>query len=211
MDSSRPHTLSQLHQQHREARRRGALRGPAALQSATPRPAPPRPAPPPAVEPAPAVGGLPGQIQMTMESVENVQRAPAGTRFYCVADPQGKTHCAASAANQALGPEQRSRLAGQEVEPLRPDHRGTGHQQVARRAGIAFDEATARVGFVEGEGYGLSLTKHNDCERSYTFTSAFNCKVTPHGGRTLTSQQAQHFEQHLEASFPPCALDSQEG
>ncbi len=164
-----------------------------------------------AVSPVTDVADVPGDsgsagVRMTAESIENIQRAPAGTRFFCMASDDGETHCAASRGPQALEASEQSKLRGVVVDPIAPGRAGTGHQQVAKLAGMKFDEATARVGYVEGEGLGLSVTKHDDCRRSYSFTSAFNIKVTPNGSRTLPSDVADPMKEELEASFPPCRL-----
>lgn len=145
---------------------------------------------------------------MTDESRDNITRAPDGTSFYCVTEPNGRTHCAASTNMGDLAPEERSRLGGAEVAPITPDGRGTGHQQVARRVGVEFDEASARVGYVEGEGYGSSLHKRDACNRDYTFRSAFNAKTNPYGSRQMPTPMAQRFEAGMEAAFPPCPCEA---
>ncbi|MBH25816.1 MAG: hypothetical protein CMH57_15525 [Myxococcales bacterium] len=145
--------------------------------------------------------------RITTESRENIERAPEGTRFYCVASEGGDVHCAASRGQGDLPSEARSTLAGQSVEPISPSYLGTGHQQVARLAGLTFDEATARVGYVDGEGYGLSIEKVDACERRYTWRSAFNCKVSPDGSRTLPDPIAHVIQSGVESSFPPCPCE----
>lgn len=142
-------------------------------------------------------GVLPARVELTEESAENVRRAPVGTGFFCVTEPGGRTHCAASAA---LGEGERSRLGGQEVGAVHPGWAGTGHQQVARLAGVRFAEETARQGFVEGEGYGSSLWKGEEGRR-YGFRSAFNSKVSADGDRELPEVLARRFEAGMEASL----------
>ena len=150
------------------------------------------------------------EIALTAESRDNIQRAPVGTRFYCVADTEGTTHCAASRSRVALQDAERSALAGQSLEPIAPGYAGTGHQQVARAAGIAFDEQTARVGYVDGEGYGLSIEKLGECQRSYSFRSAFNRTCSPDGGREMPVALAERFERGIENAFPACHIDRTE-
>lgn len=145
-------------------------------------------------------------VNLTPESRDNIQRAPAGTRFFCVADTEGTTHCAASRARDALSDSQKSTLGGDLLEPIAPSYAGTGHQQVARAAGIGFDEATARVGYVDGDGYGLSIEKVNDCQRNYSFRSAFNRKCSPEGGREMPAEFAERFERGIENAFPACII-----
>ncbi|MEO1269037.1 MAG: hypothetical protein AAFX99_13130 [Myxococcota bacterium] len=144
---------------------------------------------------------------LTEESRDNIDRAPDGTRFYCVSTEEGTVHCAASRGTRNLEPHEQSSLGGQLVDPIAPSFQGTGHQQVARRAGLEFDDATARVGYVDGEGYGLSITKVDACQRDYTWTSAFNRKACPQGSRILPQEMAQTIQAGVEASFPACPCD----
>lgn len=106
---------------------------------------------------------------------------------------------------------QKSTIKGEVIEPIRHGAQGrSGHQQVAMKAGMSFDQASARVGYVNGEGYGISIEKHDDCHRSYTYTSAFNCKATPHGGRTMTEEMAEHFHHSIENAFVGCGCPLEE-
>jgi hypothetical protein len=146
---------------------------------------------------------FPDPIHLTDESLNNVQKTPPGTRFYCMISPQGDAHCAASKGPTPLPPSAHSHLNGQPVAPLEPNGLGTGHQQVARAVGIPFDEQSARVGYVEGEGFGFSLQKNDDCDRAYTFESAFNEKL---GDRTLPQPLSDQLHQQVEAAFPPCPV-----
>jgi hypothetical protein len=165
---------------------------------------PPAQTPPAQTPPAPTdPNAFPAHVALTPESLDNVQRAPDGTRFYCMVSPVGEAHCAASQGPTPLPQTARSQIKGQPLPPLAPDGRGTGHQQVARAAGIPFDEASARVGYVEGEGFGFSLSKIDDCDRDYAFESAFNEKL---GDRTLPKPLSDQLQQQVESAFPPCDL-----
>lgn len=146
------------------------------------------------------------RMGITEESRENIQRAPVGTRFFCVADTEGTTHCAVSQYRNGLDDSQKSSLGGVALEPIVHGYGGTGHQQVARAAGIDFDEATARVGYVDGEGYGMSIEKVSECERNYSFRSAFNRTSNPEGSRELPGELAERFEEAIEQAFPACGL-----
>ena len=151
--------------------------------------------------------GFPLQVSLTDESLGNVARAPNSSSFYCVVEPEGDAHCAVARGADPLEDHERSQIKGQPLEPLYPSRQGTGHQQVARAAGLDFDEATARVGYVDGEGYGFSLYKEDDCHRDYGFRSAFNSKTNPDGSRMLAPERRARLRQQVEAAFPPCDLD----
>lgn len=146
------------------------------------------------------------RVTLTAESRDNIQRAPSGARFFCVADTEGTTHCAVSRCRLDLSDAQKSSLGGERLEPIAPGFAGTGHQQVARAAGIAFDEETARVGYVDGDGFGLSIEKLSDCERHYSFRSAFNRGSSPDGGREMPAELAERFERGIERAFPTCGI-----
>lgn len=143
----------------------------------------------------------PPGVVLTAESRANLDRAPDGTRFYCMIAPGGAVHCAASAASTELQPEQWSRIEGRALPPITVDFAGTGHQQVADRARIAFDKETARIGFVEGEGLGLSIERVSPDTRRYTFRSSFNAKVDPEGGKSMPSDLAADIRGSIEASL----------
>lgn len=151
---------------------------------------------------------FPDAITLTPESQGNVVRAPDDAWLYCMADKQGQAHCALSAASSLTSPDQRSTIRGQTLEPIRVSaQHGTGHQQVARHAGIPFDEASARVGYVNGEGVGFSLHKRSDCERDVYCTSAFNRAFDPHGGRRLPDPLCRKVKTHIDRHFPACDHD----
>lgn len=168
--------------------------------------APISPATPSQADDTPNSDTFPNRVALTDESRANVQRAPTGTRFYCMVSPQGDAHCAASKSRAPLPDDARSNLNNQAIDPLEPNHLGTGHQQVARAVGIPFDEQSARVGYVEGDGFGFSIEKKSDCDRAYTFESAFNEKL---GDRVLPEPISQQLQQQVEAAFPTCPVNRQ--
>ncbi len=148
--------------------------------------------------------GLPGEVRLTEESRQNIERAPEGTRFYCMLTEAGDAHCAAG-QGAALSEDQKSRIGGVPIEPPSPGWGGTGHQQLARRVGLAFDEETAAVGVVHGdEGYGISVEKISPCQRDYAFNSAFNLKTNDEGSRTLPESFQRRIRQGLEGALPAC-------
>ncbi len=144
----------------------------------------------------------PPGVALTAESRANLERAPDGTWFYCMIAPGGAVHCAASAARDELRPSQWSRIGGTPIPPIAVDYAKTGHQQLAERARIDFDKDTARIGFVEGEGLGLSIEQLDPNTRRYTFSSAFNAKVDPEGGKNIPSDLATGIQRSIEASLP---------
>ena len=149
--------------------------------------------------------GLPGEVRLSDEARQNIERAPEGTRFFCMLDDQGRAHCAAGSGVE-LGDHQMSRVKGQAIAPIAPTwEEGTGHQQLARKIGLGFNEETAYQGYVEDdEGYGISIEKIGEDERAYKYNSAFNLKTNDDYSRTLPESFQERIHTGIEAALSVC-------